>query len=140
MKQMLATLLSLLCISCAATKQPQPDAKATALGKLVRLTVYWKSEDGWTRQGKTSTGEPLRSYKTIAADPRDFPYYSNISIPELKVQGTVHDTGSALKTRKAAIKSGKNVPVLDLYIEKKQDALAFAKTAPEFVMAYTHEN
>lgn len=138
MKQMIAAiLLSLMAVSCTTTQKMVQKAPT---GRLVRLTVYWKSEDGWTRRGKTSTGEPLRSYKTIAADPKDFPYYSNISIPELKVQGTVHDTGSALKTRKAAIKSGKNVPVLDLYIEKKKDALAFAKTAPEFVTVYTHEN
>ena len=138
MKQMIATLLlSLMATNCTTMQKAMQKEPS---GRLVRLTVYWKSEDGWTRQGKTSTGEPLRSYKTIAADPRDFPYYSNISIPELNISGSVHDTGSALKTRKAAIKSGKNVPVLDLYIEKKQDAVAFAKKAPEFVTVYTHEN
>lgn len=106
----------------------------------MRLTVYWKSEDGWTRRGKTSTGEPLNSYKTIAADPKDFPYYTRISIPELEINGVIHDTGSALKTRKAAIKCGKDVPVLDLYIEKKKDALAFTKTAPKFVTVFAHAN
>lgn len=131
-----AILLSLMAVNCTTQKLVQQ----VPTGKLVRLTVYWKSEDGWTKRGKTATGEPLRSYKTIAADPKDFPYYSNISIPELKIKGVVHDTGSALKTRKAAIKCGKNVPVLDLFIERKKDALAFAKTSPKFVTVYTHEN
>jgi len=99
----------------------------------VRLTVYWKAEDGWTRRGFTSTGEPLVSYKTIAADPRDFPYYTKINIPEIGISGVVVDTGSALRTRKAAKKMGKNVPVLDLYIEKKKEALDFIKGKPYFV-------
>jgi 3D (Asp-Asp-Asp) domain-containing protein len=137
MKQVIiTTILSLLLMSCSMHKATQQ----SPAGTLVRLTVYWKSEDGWTRRGKTSTGEPLNSYKTIAADPKDFPYYTRISIPELEINGVIHDTGSALKTRKAAIKCGKDVPVLDLYIEKKKDALAFTKTAPKFVTVFAHAN
>ncbi len=117
--------LPLILGSCAL---PQEKPK-----QQVRLTVYWKSEDGWTRRGFTSTGEPLVSYKTIAADPKDFPYYTKISIPEIGVSGTVVDTGSALKTRKAAKKMGRDVPVLDLYIEKQKDALDFIKGKPYFV-------
>lgn len=127
--KLLSALVILFCCSCTNIKQ-EPD-KTNA--QLVRLTVYWKTEDKWTARGKTATGKPLQSYKTIAADPRDFPYHSNISIPELNIKGTVHDTGSALKTRKAARKLGKDVPVLDLYIQNKKEALAFAKKAPMFV-------
>lgn len=123
MKTLLLT--SLLLSSCAL---PQEKPK-----QQVRLTVYWKTEDKWTNAGKTSTGGPLVSYKTLAADPRDFPYYSKISIPELGIVGTVFDTGSALKTRKAAKQMGKNVPVIDLYIEKREDALDFIKGKPYFV-------
>lgn len=120
-------LLALSLSSCVGQDVP-PIQKQT-----VRLTVYWKAEDGWTRRGFTSTGEPLVSYKTIAADPRDFPYYTKISIPEFGIKGCVVDCGSALKTRKAAKKMGRNVPVLDLYIEKKKDALDFIKGKPYFV-------
>lgn len=103
--------------------------------QLVRLTVYWKDESKRCHN-KTSTGEILCNYKTIAADPRDFPYYTKISIPEINIRGIVHDTGAALRTRRAAKRCGKNVPVLDLYIENKQEALAFIKKAPMFVTAY----
>lgn len=133
--KLLSTLISLFCCSCINIKQAPEQINA----QLVRLTVYWKTEDKWTARGKTSTGMPLQSYKTIAADPRDFPYYSIISIPELNIKGIVHDTGSALKTRKAARKLGKNVPVLDLYIQNKKEALAFAKKAPMFVTVICQE-
>lgn len=123
----LTTILALTISSCATPTKIPPNKKT------VRLTVYWKAEDGWTRRGFTSTGEPLVSYKTIAADPRDFPYYSNISIPEFGIKGCVVDCGSALKTRKAARQMGRDVPVLDLYIEKRQDALDFIKGKPYFV-------
>jgi len=123
--KLILPILALILSSCALPKQCKKQE--------VRLTVYWKTEDKWTNAGKTSTGGPLVSYKTLAADPRDFPYYSKISIPELGIVGTVFDTGSALKTRKAAKQMGKNVPVLDLYIEKRQDALDFIKGKPYFV-------
>ena len=140
MKLKLLTTLAILfcCCSCSSTSIKQVPAQAKA--QLVRLTVYWKTEDKWTKRGKTATGKPLQSYKTIAADPKDFPYYSSISIPELNIKGTVHDTGSALKTRKAARKMGKDVPVLDLYIQNKKEALAFAKKAPMFVTAICEES
>lgn len=118
-------LISLLLSSCCLPPKTEK--------KTVRLTVYWKSEDGWTRRGFTSTGEPLISYKKIAADPRDFPYYTKINIPEIGISGVVVDTGSALRTRKAAKKMGRDVPVLDLYIEKKKEAIDFIKKTPYFV-------
>lgn len=124
----LTNLILLLTLSSCALPKCEPQNK-----KTVRLTVYWKSEDGWTRRGFTSTGEPLVSYKTIAADPRDFPYYTQVEIPELGIKGCVVDCGSALKTRKAARQMGRDVPVLDLYIEKRKDALDFIEGKPYFV-------
>lgn len=123
-------LLALTFNSCA----PKPNLPPNK--KTVRLTVYWKAEDGWTRRGFTSTGEPLVSYKTIAADPRDFPYYTKVEIPEFGIKGTVVDTGKALRTRKAARQMGRNVPVLDLYVEKRKDALDFIEGKPYFVDVY----
>jgi 3D (Asp-Asp-Asp) domain-containing protein len=133
MKPFLFLLAALIC-SCSAPKPNLPPNK-----KTVRLTVYWKAEDGWTRRGFTSTGEPLISYKTIAADPKDFPYYTKVEIPEFGIKGSVVDTGSALRTRKAAREMGRDVPVLDLYVEKRQDALDFIKGKPYFVDVYYSE-
>ncbi len=129
MKPFSLLLASLIC-SCTAQNNLPPNKKT------VRLTVYWKAEDGWTRRGFTSTGEPLISYKTIAADPRDFPYYTKVEIPEFGIKGTVVDCGSALKTRKAARQMGRDVPVLDLYVEKRKDALDFIEGKPYFVDVY----
>ncbi len=129
MKPFSLLLASLIC-SCTAQNNLPPNKKT------VRLTVYWKAEDGWTRRGFTSTGEPLVSYQTIAADPRDFPYYTKVEIPEFGVKGTVVDTGKALRTRKAAREMGRDVPVLDLYVEKRKDALDFIEGKPYFVDVY----
>lgn len=130
MKLLTLLFATTLCSCALPNKMPAKNKKT------VRLTVYWKAEDGWTRRGFTSTGEPLISYKTIAADPRDFPYYTKIEIPDFGVKGTVVDTGGALKTRKAARQMGRDVPVLDLYVEKRQDALDFIEGKPYFVDVY----
>jgi 3D (Asp-Asp-Asp) domain-containing protein len=122
MKTLLLT--SLLLSSCSLPQEQK---------QQVRLTVYWKTEDKWTNAGKTSTGNPLVSYKTVAVDPKVFPYGSIIKIPALGLKTVAHDTGSAVVSKKAAKKMGKNVPVVDLYIRDKKEALDFIKKAPYFV-------
>lgn len=97
------------------------------------MTVYWKAEDGWTRRGFTSTGGPLVSYETVAVDPKVFPYGSIIEIPSLKLKTVARDTGSAVVSKKAAKQMGRDCPVLDLYIEKRKDALDFIEGKPYFV-------
>lgn len=124
----LLNLILVLAISSCAVPTKIPPNK-----KTVRLTVYWKAEDGWTRRGFTSTGEPLVSYETVAVDPKVFPYGSVIEIPELGLKTVARDCGSAVISRKASRKMGRNDPVLDLYIEKRQDALDFIKGKPYFV-------
>ena len=128
---MLTNLILLLLSSCALP--PKEKAVETKKKTTVRLTIYWKSEDGWTRCGFTSTGGPLISYETVAVDPRVFPYGSVIEIPELGLKTIARDTGKDVVTRKAAKQMGRNVPVLDLYIEKRKDALDFIKDKPYFV-------
>ncbi len=120
-------LLALSLSSCVGQDVP-PIQKQT-----VRLTVYWKAEDGWTRRGFTSTGEPLVSYETVAVDPKVFPYGSVIEIPELGLKTVARDCGSAVISRKASRKMGRNDPVIDLYIEDKEEAISFANTSPYFV-------
>lgn len=123
MKTLLLT--SLLLSSCCL---PQEKPK-----QQVRLTVYWKTEDKWTNAGKTSSGGPLVSYETVAVDPKVFPYGSIIKIPALGLKTVARDTGRDVKSRKAAKKMGKNVPVVDLYIKDKKKALDFIKKTPYFV-------
>lgn len=117
--------LPLILSSCAL---PQEKPK-----QQVRLTVYWKTEDKWTNAGKTSTGGPLVSYETVAVDPKVFPYGSVIKIPALGLKTVARDTGKDVKSRKAAKKMGRNVPVVDLYIRDKKKALDFINKAPYFV-------
>jgi len=119
-------LLTSLFLSSCALPQEKPKQQ-------VRLTVYWKTEDKWTNAGKTSTGGPLVSYETVAVDPKVFPYGSVIKIPALGLETVARDTGSAVVSKKASRKMGRNDPVLDLYIEKRQDALDFIKGKPYFV-------
>lgn len=118
--------LLIFCLFIASCSLPQNKQQ-------VRLTVYWKTEDKWTNAGKTSTGKPLVSYKTVAVDPKVFPYGSIIKIPELGLKTVAHDTGTDVKSRKAAKKMGRDVPVIDLYIREKHKALDFIKKAPYFV-------
>lgn len=127
----LINLLAALLCSCALPNKLPPKNK-----KTVRLTVYWKAEDGWTRRGFTSTGGPLVSYETVAVDPKVFPYGSVIEIPSLGLKTVARDTGSAVVSKKAAKQMGRDVPVLDLYVEKRQDALDFIEGKPYFVDVY----
>lgn len=137
MKTLLSFLLPFYLCCCGNLSQNKTQTKTEKIKKecTVRLTVYWKSEDGWTRKGKTSTGGPLQSYKTVAVDPKVFPYGSTIKLPELGLVTTAWDTGSAVKSRKASRKMGRNDPVIDLYIEKKSDAIRFIKENPLFTKA-----
>lgn len=120
-------ILLLFCLFIASCSFPQEQKQQ------VRLTVYWKTEDKWTNAGKTSTGGPLVSYETVAVDPKVFPYGSVIKIPSLGLKTVARDTGSAVVSKKAAKKMGKNVPVVDLYIKDKKKALDFIKKTPYFV-------
>lgn len=131
MSMFTAAILSLLLTSCAAVSEKSVVIEPRR--QLVRLTVYSNTADKWTAQGKSSTGKKLISYKTAAADPRDFPYGSQIKIVGMNIVATINDTGGALKRRTAARKMGKNVPVIDLYIASNREKNAFLKRAPHFV-------
>ena len=104
---------------------------------LVRTTVYWrfgKGADRWTANGQSATGVKLRQGH-CAVDPRTIPYGSRIILPNGKTLTAV-DTGGAVKRRTAAIKNGKNVPVVDVYFDHKSDAMRYAKSTPMFQAVY----
>jgi len=99
---------------------------------LARVTVYWAQgghgADQYTRQHKSATGTRLRQGH-CAVDPKKIPYGSALSAV---------DTGSAVRNRKAARRSGRtnyerNAIVIDKFFETKRQALAWANSNPPFV-------
>jgi len=106
---------------------------------LARVTVYWASggggSDRWTRQHVTSTGARLRAGH-CAVDPRRIPYGSKVTLPDATLLAV--DTGSAVRSRKAARRSGRtalerNALVIDRFFETKQQALGWARRNPVFM-------
>jgi 3D (Asp-Asp-Asp) domain-containing protein len=113
---------------------------------LARVTVYWAQGSGtdkWSAKKQSASGVTLESKEHAAVDPKVIPYgsqlkVSNAGCPEgepLVVKAV--DTGSDVKTRKAARVSGKTTsqktaPVIDLFFETKHEALAYAKNNPAF--------
>ena len=107
---------------------------------LARVTVYWASggrgSDGYTRRHKSSTGLRLKAGH-CAVDPRKIPYGSQIIFPDRTGLVAV-DTGSAVRSRKAARKGGstayeKSAVVVDRFFETKGQALAWARRNPAFM-------
>src|SRR5215212_8282933 len=116
-----------------------PASHAAEQSILARITVYWasggKGSDPWTRRHICSTGARLR-VGHCAVDPRRIPYGSRVTLPD----GTLIavDTGSAVRSRKAARLSGRtalerNAIVIDRFFETKQQALSWARRNPYFM-------
>jgi len=107
---------------------------------LARVTVYWagggRGADRYSRQHKSSTGTRLHTGH-CAVDPRKIPYGSRVVMPDGSTLAAV-DTGSAVRNRKAARRSGRSVDernalVIDKFFETKRQALAWANSNPPFV-------
>lgn len=107
---------------------------------LARVTVYWAQgghgADQYTRQHKSATGTRLRQGH-CAVDPKKIPYGSRVVLPDGTALSAV-DTGSAVRNRKAARRSGRtnyerNAIVIDKFFETKRQALAWANSNPPFV-------
>jgi 3D (Asp-Asp-Asp) domain-containing protein len=107
---------------------------------LARVTVYWASggggSDHWTRRHICSTGARLRAGH-CAVDPRRIPYGSKVTLPDATLLAV--DTGSAVRSRKAARRSGRtalerNALVIDRFFETKQQALGWARRNPVFML------
>jgi 3D (Asp-Asp-Asp) domain-containing protein len=117
-----------------------PAMFAVEQSKLARVTVYWASggggSDRYTRQHKTATGLRLRTGH-CAVDPRHIPYGSKVVFPDGTALAAV-DTGTAVRTRKAARRAGRtiterNALVVDRFFETKRQALVWARTHPLFM-------
>jgi hypothetical protein len=107
---------------------------------LARVTVYWakggRGADRYTRQHKSATGQRLQSGH-CAVDPRKIPFGSRVVLPDGTTLNAV-DTGTAVRNRKAARKSGRNdhergAIVIDKFFETKSQALMWANSNPPFV-------
>ncbi len=107
---------------------------------LARITVYWATggagSDSDTRNHRCATGARLRSGH-CAVDPRRIPFGSRILLPTGETLAAV-DTGTAVRNRKAARLSGRNVIernalVIDRFFETKGQALAWAASHPPFM-------
>lgn len=108
--------------------------KKTVVEKKIkaRLTVYWAKGEGTdsdTARKRSSSGTRLREGVSVAVDPRLIPFYKRLYIPNLGIR-VAHDTGTAVKQKKA---SGGKLPVIDVFFEKKKDALRFAYNNPKIV-------
>jgi 3D (Asp-Asp-Asp) domain-containing protein len=117
---------------------PKPESKKM----LARITVYWAKGSGtdpWSAKKQSSTGTRLECSQHAAVDPKIIPYGSKIKVKNQGKEVLVKavDTGSAVKQRKAAIAMAKSekekmAPVVDLFFEKKSDALNYAKSNPAY--------
>jgi len=103
-----------------------------------RLTVYWAKGGDTDRDSaskKSSSGTRLREGVSVAVDPRIIPFYKRLYIPNLGIR-VAHDTGTAVKLKKA---SGGKLPVIDVFFEKKRDALDFAYNNPKIVIVSVYK-
>ena len=134
-------LLILLLVLVWVNNSFARDTRATRDNSLLaRVTVYWahggRGGDRYTRQHKSATGTPLH-VGHCAVDPKKIPYGSRVVLPDGTALAAV-DTGSAVRNRKAARRSGRtsyerNAIVIDKFFETKRQALAWANTNPPFV-------
>jgi 3D (Asp-Asp-Asp) domain-containing protein len=98
----------------------------------VRLTTYWAKggeTDKDSANKRSYTGATLKEGVSVAVDPRLIPFFKRLYIPNLGVR-VAHDTGTAVKCKKA---SGGKLPVIDVFFEKKKDAMLFAYNNPKIV-------
>jgi len=107
---------------------------------LARVTVYWAQgghgADQYTCQHKSATGTRLRQ-AIVPSIQRKIPYGSRVLLPDGTTLSAV-DTGTAVRNRKAARRSGRtnyerNAVVIDKFFETKRQALAWANSNPPFV-------
>jgi len=115
-------------------KMQQDIVKKTLVEREMRarLTVYWAKggdTDKDSARKRSSSGATLREGVSVAVDPRLIPFYKRLYIPNLGIR-VAHDTGTAVKMKKA---SGGKLPVIDVFFEKKRDAMDFAYNNPKIV-------
>lgn len=139
-KLLLLCLLSVVYVGCSIDMSDKTNLRGKKI--TVRLTTYSKDErlpkhhpDKWSKKGISSTGIPLQNMQSVAVDPKIIPYFSKIKLSCLNFIVSAIDTGSWVKSKRAAIKMGRNCPVIDLFFNKERDAADFRRRTPLFVEA-----
>lgn len=99
----------------------------------VRVTAYWRGQDKWTNKGMSATGRRLISGKSAAVDFRLIKPNSTLSFFSngFKKEFVAVDTGSAIKSRRASRKTGRNEPVIDIFFNTRSQAMSFLSTLPK---------
>lgn len=114
-----------------------PNAPSSLAAGRARVTVYNNHEDQYgsesARKNPLTGKRQSQEGVTIAVDPKVIPYGSRVKIPALaeltpNKDGVfiAHDTGGAVKSRKA---SGGKEPVIDVYVAGQNRADANARMA-----------
>jgi len=101
---------------------------------LARITVYWRSEG--SGQCASWNGARLRGGH-CAVDPKRIPFGSKVIFPDAACLAV--DSGPDVVSRKAARLCGRTVSqraaiVVDRFFETRQEALAWMKKYPPFLM------
>jgi len=92
--------------------------------RVMTITAYTKNDKGMDGRGITTSGERVQQGRTIAADP-SIPFGAQIHIPSLNCTHIVEDRGGAISRGR-----------LDLYMEKREDALEFGVQELEVWIKY----
>lgn len=115
MKKLLIALFTILVLFT-----PSVNAKEM----LARVTYYWGDTN-------TATGKRPICGKTIAVDPKIIPYGSIVKIPKMGKHFTAHDTGPAVRSKKAS--RGKTI-VVDVFCSSRAKAQEYIKKFPPYMM------
>ena len=109
-------------------------ASAVEYSALARITVYWHREGS----GERAAWNGMRLHERhCAVDPKKIPYGSEVVFPDATCVAV--DSGPGVVNRKAARLIGRNAAernaiVIDRFFDTKQNALAWAKTNPHFML------
>ncbi len=98
--------------------EPEPEPT------IMTITAYTKTDKSMNGRGVTASGERVQEGRTIAAD-LSIPFGTEIFIPALDRTYTVVDRGGAISRGR-----------LDLYMEKRTDALEFGVQTLEVFIKY----
>lgn len=127
-----AVAIAAFALSCVAATCL---ADAPARSFTARVTYYEPRNCPYGNV--TATGRYAVEGVTVAVDPKVVPYGSRVRIPAL--DGLVgdgwflaQDTGSAVKSRKAARRWGSRAPVVDVFVASPRRLAAVERAAPMF--------
>lgn len=111
---------------------------SSVLAEELQVRVTYYDAESCVFGSQTATGRRAVEGVTVAVDPKVIPYGSVIEIDELRgVLGegrfVAHDTGSAVKSRRASKAHGRNLPVVDVFVKTRRRMNHLAMSLPMFM-------